>query len=104
VHSLALAMLLDPSRMHHFSDIGYRHDNLWVCPANAPGGQLPDSQSPSREGTGLKDSWDNEQPGGIGCRCSCPRGPGKRRNTRDYCTVKIKKPGTRARTWFGVGA
>lgn len=33
VHSLGVAMLLNKSQVHHFQDIGYRHDPLTHCPA-----------------------------------------------------------------------
>lgn len=33
VHSLAAAMFLNKSQVHHFSDIGYRHNSFTHCPA-----------------------------------------------------------------------
>lgn len=33
VHSLAAAMLLNKSQVHHFQDIGYRHNSFTHCPA-----------------------------------------------------------------------
>lgn len=32
VHTIALAMMLNKSQIHHFSDIGYRHDPYYRCP------------------------------------------------------------------------
>jgi len=91
VHSLAIAMLLDPRRVHHFEDIGYQHDDLWVCPSNAAGGQPPDSTDPRWVEAS---SWDAEREDGIGCRCSCPDGGKRRRNLQAYCTNKMKAPNT----------
>ncbi|MCJ1390834.1 hypothetical protein MMC18_003695 [Xylographa bjoerkii] len=67
VHSLGAALLLQPEQIHWFEDIGYLHEVFQTCPANALGGQLPES---SELGA---DSWDKEQPDGIGCRCQCSR-------------------------------
>ncbi len=33
VHSLAAAMFLNRSQVHHFSDIGYRHNSFTHCPS-----------------------------------------------------------------------
>ena len=93
-------MLADPAKVHHFADIGYSHDGLYVCPANAVDGQLPESKALA----GSPSKWDSEASNGIGCRCKCPGGPFKRRNTRTYCTTKMDKPNTRRRTWFGEGS
>ncbi|KAI2633628.1 glycosyltransferase family 15 protein [Hypomontagnella submonticulosa] len=92
VHSLAVAMLVDPRKVHHFEDFGYRHAELYQCPANAPGGQLPESQL---LGGG---TWSPEQDNGIGCRCECP-GPTPR-NYGAYCINKLKQPTTIKRPWF----
>lgn len=32
VHTIALSMMLNRSQIHHFSDIGYRHDPYYRCP------------------------------------------------------------------------
>ncbi|KAI1660028.1 glycosyltransferase family 15 protein [Daldinia decipiens] len=92
VHSLAIAMLADPRKVHHFEDFGYRHALLYQCPANAPGGQLPESQL---LGSG---TWAAEEDNGIGCRCECP-GPSPR-NYGSYCLNKLKQPTTIKRPWF----
>jgi len=95
VHSLAVAMLLHPSQVHHFEDMGYRHDWFTQCPANAPGGQLP--------GHPMLGDFPHapEMQGGIGCRCECDGR--KTTNYPSFCTKKLKLPNTRARpslsTW-----
>lgn len=95
IHSLAVQMLVDPQRVHHFEDLGYRHDLLYQCPANAPGGQLLESKT---LGNG---TWAPEIEGGIGCRCECDgRTP---RNHEGYCLNKLKQPNSPKRpffTWF----
>ncbi|CRK38026.1 hypothetical protein BN1708_007629 [Verticillium longisporum] len=65
IHSLGVAMLLEPSQVHHFEDIGYRHGKFHQCPDNAPGGQLLSSETLN----GMKGTVEKE--GGIGCRCDC---------------------------------
>ncbi|KAI1172792.1 glycolipid 2-alpha-mannosyltransferase [Nemania sp. FL0916] len=85
VHSLAVAMLLDPAQVHHFEDIGYRHAKFYQCPANAAGGQLHDS-SALAENT----PYSPETAGGIGCRCKCKNE--KTRNFRPYCMDRLKRP------------
>ncbi|KAI1345000.1 glycolipid 2-alpha-mannosyltransferase [Xylariaceae sp. FL0016] len=103
VHSLAIAMFVDPRRVHHFSDFGYRHDKLYQCPANAPGGQLP--QSPLLGNYSVSETSFNDQTKlspeldqGIGCRCSCDgRTP---RNFGGYCVNKLKQPSSLKRPWF----
>jgi mannosyltransferase len=50
VHSLAAAMLLRPEELHHFSDFGYVHDGLQVCPF---------------------ESGKEEKREELGCRCKC---------------------------------
>ncbi|KAK1452033.1 glycolipid 2-alpha-mannosyltransferase [Colletotrichum melonis] len=93
VHSLAVGMLLDADKVHHFEDFGYRHDELFQCPANAPDGQLPGSQT-----LGNASSYSTPIDGGIGCRCECD---GKvRRNHNGYCLNKLKEPNTAQRPWF----
>lgn len=98
VHSLAVAMYADPSQVHHFEDIGYRHDHLYQCPANAPGAaQLPGSAVLAR---GSPDpTWAPEEPGGIGCRCECSRRKGTR-NHPEYCLDRLKQPNTPRRRWI----
>ncbi|KAG7123345.1 Glycolipid 2-alpha-mannosyltransferase 2 like protein [Verticillium longisporum] len=60
IHSLGVAMLLEPSQVHHFEDIGYRHGEFHQCPDNAPGGQLLSSETLN----GMKGTVEKE--GGIG--------------------------------------
>ncbi|KAI1368818.1 glycolipid 2-alpha-mannosyltransferase [Xylaria arbuscula] len=87
VHSLALGMLAEPQQLHHFEDIGYRHAKFYQCPANAPGGQLPNSLSLAKN-----KHWSPEIAGGIGCRCECD---GKMtRNFSPYCVDRLKQPNT----------
>ncbi|CAJ2501563.1 Uu.00g044160.m01.CDS01 [Anthostomella pinea] len=95
VHSLAIAMFVDPRKVHHFEDFGYRHDKLFQCPSNAPGGQLPESQLLGNESMG---AWSPESEGGIGCRCTCDGS--NPRNYGDYCLNKLKQPTTVHRRWF----
>lgn len=83
-------MLLDPQRVHHFSDLGYRHDFYFQCPNNAPGGQLEDSDV-----LGRAYEWAPERKGGIGCRCECDGS--QMRNHASYCSHKLKQPNTRHR-------
>ncbi|GAP83525.1 putative glycolipid 2-alpha-mannosyltransferase [Rosellinia necatrix] len=93
VHSLAIAMLANPQQVHHFEDIGYRHDKFYQCPANAPDGQLPDSLA-------LADNkpWSPEITGGVGCRCECKsESP---RNYDSYCHDRLRQPNARKRGWF----
>jgi len=95
-------MLLEPHKVHHFEDIGYRHDWFYQCPANAPGGQL-------KESAALEDlsKYAPEREGGIGCRCDCDGS--KTRNYASYCLAKLKQPNSAKimsnldwfRTWFG---
>ncbi|CAI0649530.1 unnamed protein product [Colletotrichum noveboracense] len=92
VHSLAVGMLLDPSQVHHFEDFGYRHDDVFQCPANAPGGQLEGSRRLGNE------TFSPPIEGGIGCRCECD---GRRRsNYNGYCLNKLKAPNTAKRPWL----
>ncbi|KAI1329034.1 glycosyltransferase family 15 protein [Xylariaceae sp. FL0255] len=93
VHSLAVNMLAEPHQVHHFSDIGYRHDWYYQCPANTPGGQLPESKTLNS----VKESWAPEIAGGVGCRCECDGR--KTRNTASYCEHKLKAPNTIDRPW-----
>lgn len=97
VHTLAVAMLLDPREVHHFQDIAYMHDGLWVCPNNAPGAQtpkLPSADDPAPDP-------DIELAGGVGCRCSCPDGGGgDQTNTPEGCAIRLREPNTRYRPWF----
>ncbi|OTA93530.1 glycosyltransferase family 15 protein [Hypoxylon sp. CO27-5] len=92
VHSLAVALLVDPRKVHHFEDFGYRHDHLFQCPANAPGGQLPESPL---LGSG---TWSPEMDNGIGCRCECDGRTTQ--NYGGYCLNKLKQPTTIKRPWF----
>ncbi|KAK3316202.1 nucleotide-diphospho-sugar transferase [Apodospora peruviana] len=99
VHSLALAMLLDsPQRVHHFADIGYRHDSFFQCPANAFGSkQLPHSDVLSEN-----IPWAPEYASGIGCRCECDGA--KTLNVPAYCLNRLKQPNSdrRLSTWAWV--
>jgi mannosyltransferase len=102
VHSLAVAMLLDSHKVHHFGDFGYRHDEFYQCPANAPGGQLLESQTLGKPSSKVAP----ELKGGIGCRCECDGT--KTMNIPGYCLAKLKQPNTTKRlgalgwlrTWF----
>jgi len=98
---MAVAALLPPSKVHHFEDIGYRHDWYYQCPANAPDGQMQGSKT--LEGS---DTWFPEIEGGIGCRCECD---GTRtRNYATYCLHRLRQPNTAKvmsslawfKTWF----
>lgn len=96
VHSLAVAMMLEPQQVHHFEDFGYRHGTFYRCPANARGGQLPDSAL-------LEDTLPEGNPevdGGIGCRCQCDRRPHGERNFSGYCAARLKQPSSRHRMWL----
>jgi mannosyltransferase len=85
-------MLLRPEQVHHFEDFGYRHDTLFECPANAPGGQLLSSPA---LGNG---NYSAEVAGGIGCRCECD---GRvRRNQDSYCLNRMKSPNTPRSSMF----
>jgi mannosyltransferase len=75
IHSLAAGLFLEPSQVHYFRDIGYRHTTIMHCPANAPGNQLPHIPY-------LRDTIDAEEDtywskpdkpmlNGVGCRCRC---------------------------------
>ena len=82
IHSLAAALFLQPEQLHHFEDFGYRHEPFQSCPANALGGQSPESLALGPGG------WDKEKPDGIGCRCKCdPKGLGP----RPYCLHRLKQ-------------
>ncbi|KAI3325206.1 glycosyltransferase family 15 protein [Xylariaceae sp. AK1471] len=93
VHSLAVNMLAEPHQVHHFADIGYRHDWYYQCPANAPGGQLPESKMLNR----VEETWAPEIDGGVGCRCDCDGRTN--RNTASYCHNKLRAPNTIKRPW-----
>lgn len=97
MHSLAVAMLLDPQQVHHFKDFGYRHGSFYQCPANALGGQLPESEV---LGKALLPEGNFESEGGIGCRCQCDRRPHGERNFSRYCSSRLNQPNSRQRTWF----
>lgn len=60
VHSLATALLLNPTQIHHFSDFGYQHAPFQYCPYLSHDGRIPDlSKTPVKE-LNL-----------IGCNCEC---------------------------------
>lgn len=86
-------MLAEPHQIHHFADIGYRHDTFYQCPANAPGGQLPESETLNL----VKDTWAPELEGGVGCRCECDGR--KNLNIPSYCHDKLRAPNTMRRPW-----
>lgn len=75
-------MLLDPSQVHYFEDIGYRHDNLFQCPANKLGAQLLESEAIGSH------PFKPEVEGGTGCRCECD-GAKRRRNHQSVCLDKL---------------
>lgn len=86
IHSLAAALFLQPEEIHYFEDFGYTHTPFWTCPANALGGQLPESETlgemdltPDTEG----------REGGIGCRCECPTE--EPLNFGDMCTHRLNE-------------
>ncbi|KAF2189964.1 glycosyltransferase family 15 protein [Zopfia rhizophila CBS 207.26] len=83
IHSLAAALFLPPHQLHHFQDFGYFHEPWRVCPANARGGQLPNSEFLA-VGDG---KWMEERDGGIGCRCECEAG----RNFQSVCFNKLRQ-------------
>jgi mannosyltransferase len=80
VHTLATALLLQPNEVHHFSDLGYTHDNFWTQPYNTPGLQLPIADLGAT-------SWAKERVGGVGCRCQ--REEDKTANIPDVCFAKL---------------
>ena len=62
VHSLALALLLEPKKLHYFEDFGYRHSTFQHCPpANL------------------------RKPG---CECTCDENQGR---TRDICLRRLRE-------------
>ncbi len=83
IHSIAAALFLEPHQVHYFADFGYSHPPFQHCPRNAPDGQLPGSPS---LGPGF---WQQEQTGGIGCRCDCDPDIGK---VPDVCINKLMQP------------
>lgn len=89
-------MLLQPSQVHHFDDIGYRHGTFYQCPANAPGGQLPESKA---LGIATSIKGNPEEPGGVGCRCQCDRRPAGVRNYSGYCFDRLEQPSNSERPW-----
>ncbi|KAK8017773.1 hypothetical protein PG993_014099 [Apiospora rasikravindrae] len=93
VHALAVNMLVEPRKLHHFADFAYRHDYYYQCPANARDGQLPTSGPLNA----AEPSWAPEQDDGIGCRCSCDSS--KPRNVGSYCLSKLREPTSTKRPW-----
>lgn len=96
MHSLAVAMLLQPEQVHHFDDVGYRHGKFYQCPANAVAGQLYESEALGHEAL---PEGNPEHEGGVGCRCQCDRRPDGVRNFSGYCLSRLKKPTTGRRPW-----
>ena len=73
-------MLLGPSDIHYFRDVGYRHTTIQHCPANAPAKQLKRQpwiepyirdEKKAKEEDAYWDNWDSEKENGVGCRCRC---------------------------------
>ena len=56
MHSLAAALLLNPTQIHHFSDFGYEQ----YCPYLSDDGSIPDLSKTPLEELSL-----------IGCNCEC---------------------------------
>ncbi|KAG9875488.1 glycosyl transferase, partial [Aureobasidium melanogenum] len=80
IHSLAAGVLLSPSQIHYFRDIGYRHTTIAHCPANAKARQEPRQPYLEMTTTDEKkrieedaywEEWDEEKENGVGCRCRC---------------------------------
>lgn len=92
VHSLALAMLLDSKHVHHFQDIGYRHDWFHSCPANAPGDKQLPLSSALTNNTNWAPEGKRNDPDAIGCRCECDATKGTMVGYSGYCTKRIKLP------------
>ncbi|KAJ2897075.1 Glycolipid 2-alpha-mannosyltransferase 1, partial [Zalerion maritima] len=98
VHSLAVHLLLEPGKLHHFSDIGYDHKPFYQCPGNAPGGQLEEEElEKSIFGEG---KYSPETEGTIGCRCECNHHR-KKRNNRAICLGRLQEPATAAANRMG---
>ncbi len=60
MHSLAAALLLNPTQIHHFSDFGYEHAPFQYCPYLSDDGSIPDLSKTPLEELSL-----------IGCNCEC---------------------------------
>lgn len=93
VHSLALHLLLPPEKLHHFSDVGYRHEPFFQCPGNAPGGQLNKIADVFGKG-----KYSPEISGRIGCRCECP--DGRKRRHKGVCLAALQSPAASHRPTF----
>ncbi|KAF2106857.1 glycolipid 2-alpha-mannosyltransferase [Lophiotrema nucula] len=83
IHAWAAALLLQPHELHYFQDFGYFHDPWRVAPANAKGGQLPDSKALSGRGK----EWAEESQNGVGCRCEHR----EIRNFQNWCFNKVQR-------------
>lgn len=90
VHAFAAALLLQPEELHHFQDFGYYHDPWIVSPANAPGKQLPDSQTLG----GIGENVVEGEEGGVGCRCERKQ----IRNFQNWCINRVQRS-TRPTAW-----
>jgi mannosyltransferase len=66
VHSLAVAMLLQPQEVHHFSDFGYVHGGLQYC--------AHESSAQARRGGHIIPGRMEEPDVEIGCDCTCEEG------------------------------
>jgi len=60
VHSLAAALLLEPTEIHHFTDFGYEHAPFQYCPYVTKEGAIPDLSKADLDE--LED---------VGCNCVC---------------------------------
>lgn len=60
VHSLAAALLLHPTEIHHFADFGYEHPPFQYCPYLTSNGEIPDLSKANL------DELEN-----VGCNCNC---------------------------------
>lgn len=69
---MGAGILLSPSEIHYFRDIGYQHTDIQHCPANAPKKQLPRPAFENEDRDQKKGNWDTPRQGGVGCRCECP--------------------------------
>lgn len=68
IHSLAVAMLLRPDQVHHFSDFGYVHDTFQYCTYGATTESLRRGELvPNLIGRRLDEIPEKE----LGCNCTC---------------------------------
>ncbi|RDA83120.1 hypothetical protein CP532_0880 [Ophiocordyceps camponoti-leonardi (nom. inval.)] len=81
VHSLAVAMLLRPEEVHHFSDVGYTHDTLQYCPYGPTAESLRRGELVPK----ISDMTPEEE---LGCQSDCHTGA---RTIRPICFNRIKR-------------